>query len=86
MVTSAGNEGPGGFTIGSPGRARDIITVGASTNNHFVGQPITFNGTTVGGAVGDFDPLAAGTFGLVDTAGTGCTSGDVPARCPARSR
>jgi len=48
VVTSAGNNGPGGFTIGSPGRARDIITVGASTNIHFVGQPITFGGTTVG--------------------------------------
>ncbi len=43
VVTSAGNEGPGGFTIGSPGRARDIITVGASTNVHFVGQPITYD-------------------------------------------
>ena len=37
-----GNDGPGGFTLGSPGRARDIITVGASTNEHFVGQPVTY--------------------------------------------
>ena len=74
VVTSAGNEGPGGFTIGSPGRARDIITVGASTNVHFVGQPITFGGTTVGGAVGDFDAFGAGTFGLFDTGDNGCAS------------
>ena len=74
VVTSAGNEGPGGFTIGSPGRARDIITVGASTNIHFVGQPISFDGTTVGGAVGDFDPLPAGTFDLFDTGNDGCAS------------
>ena len=46
VVTSAGNEGPGGFTVGSPGRARNIITVGASTNNHFVGQPIAYDGPT----------------------------------------
>lgn len=74
VVTSAGNEGPGGFTIGSPGRARDIITVGASTNNHFVGQPISYTGGTAGGAVGDFDPLAAGSFGLFDAASDGCAS------------
>ena len=74
VVTSAGNEGPGGFTIGSPGRARDIITVGASTNNHFVGQPISYTGGTAGGAVGDFDPLPAGSFGLFDTGSDGCAS------------
>jgi subtilisin family serine protease len=78
VVTSAGNEGPGGFTVGSPGRARNIITVGASTNNHFVGQPIAYDGPdgdgTAAGATGDFDPLNGGTFGIVDTAGTGCTA------------
>ena len=77
VVTSAGNEGPGGSTIGSPGRARDIITVGASTNVHFVGQPISYTGGTARGAVGDFDPLPAGTFGLFDAASNGCAS--VPA-------
>jgi minor extracellular serine protease Vpr len=78
VVTSAGNEGPGGFTVGSPGRARNIITVGASTNNHFVGQPIAYDGPdgegTAAAATGDFDPLEAGTFGIVDTGGTGCTA------------
>jgi subtilisin family serine protease len=77
VVASAGNDGPGGFTIGSPGRARDIITVGASTNDHFVGQPLTFGSMTVGGAVGDFDSLPGGTFGLFDAASNGCAS--VPA-------
>ncbi|MDQ3128800.1 MAG: S8 family serine peptidase [Chloroflexota bacterium] len=74
VVASAGNEGPGGFTIGSPGRARDIITVGASANQHFVGQPLTYTGGTARGAVGDFDPMPAGTFGLFDTANNGCAS------------
>jgi minor extracellular serine protease Vpr len=78
VVTSAGNNGPGGFTIGSPGRARDIITVGASTNQHFVGQPLSYTGGTAAGAVGDFDPMPAGTFGLVDTAGNGCTAAQIP--------
>ena len=83
VVTSAGNNGPGGFTIGSPGRARDIITVGASSNNHFVGQPLSYSGPdgsgTARGAVGDFDPMPAGTFDIVDTAGNGCTAASIPA-------
>ena len=79
VVASAGNEGPGGFTVGSPGRARDIITVGASANQHFVGQPLSYTGGTARGAVGDFDPMPAGTFAIVDTADNGCTAASVPA-------
>jgi minor extracellular serine protease Vpr len=79
VVASAGNEGPGAFTIGSPGRARDIITVGASSNNHFVGQPLTYTGGTARGAVGDFASMPAGTFDIVDTAGTGCTAAAITA-------
>src|SRR4029077_2302534 len=55
------------------------ITVGASTNQHFVGEPFTYpasGGTTVGAAVGDFDPLPAGSFNLFDTHSNGCTSVD----------
>jgi minor extracellular serine protease Vpr len=74
VVASAGNEGPGGFTIGSPGRARNIITVGASTNDHFVGQPISYGGATIGGAVGEFDAFGAGSFGLFDQGDNGCAS------------
>jgi subtilisin family serine protease len=76
---AAGNSGPGAGTLESPGRARKVITVGASTNQHFVGQPFTYpmgGGTTVGAAVGDFDPLAAGSFNLFDTHSNGCTSVD----------
>jgi minor extracellular serine protease Vpr len=79
VVASAGNEGPGASTIGSPGRARDIITVGASANNHFVGQPISYTGGTARAAVGDFPSMPAGTFGIVDTAGTGCTAAAITA-------
>src|SRR6266513_1733587 len=79
VAVAAGNSGPGPGTLESPGRARKIITVAASTNNHFVGQPFTYpagGGTTIGAAVGDFDPLPAGSFDLFDTHSNGCTSVD----------
>ena len=79
VAVAAGNSGPGQGTLQSPGRARKIITVGGSTNQHFVGQPFTYpagGGTTVGAAVGDFDPLPAATFDLFDTHSDGCASVD----------
>jgi subtilisin family serine protease len=79
VAVAAGNSGPGQGTLESPGRARKIITVAASTNQHFVGQPFTYpasGGTTIGAAVGDFDPLPAATFTLFDTHSNGCTSVD----------
>jgi len=72
VAVAAGNSGPGGGTVESPGRARNIITVGASTNQHFVGQPLTFDSTTVGAAVGEFDPLPTGTYEIFDTHSNGC--------------
>ena len=63
VAVAAGNSGPGASTVESPGRASKVITVAASTNKHFVGQPFTYpagGGTTIGAAVGDFD-RAAGT-------------------------
>src|SRR5438477_2802546 len=80
VAVAAGNSGPGGGTVESPGRARNVITVGASTNQHFVGQPFTYpagGGTIVGAAVGDFDALPGTSFNLFDTASDGCTN--VPA-------
>ena len=79
VAVAAGNSGPGAGTLESPGRARKIITVGGSTNQHFVGQPFTYpagGGTTVGAAVGEFDPLPADSFDLFDTHSNGCTSVD----------
>lgn len=79
VAVAAGNSGPGQGTLQSPGRARNVITVGGSTNDHFVGQPFTFpagGGTTVGAAVGDFDPLPEGSYELFDTHSNGCTSVD----------
>ena len=79
VAVAAGNSGPGPNTVESPGRARKVITVAASTNQHFVGEPFTYpagGGTTIGAAVGDFAPLPAGSFNLFDTHANGCTSVD----------
>jgi minor extracellular serine protease Vpr len=80
VAVAAGNSGPGQGTLESPGRARKIITVAASTNRHFVGQPFTYpasGGTTIGAAVGDFPPLPTASFGLYfNTELTACTSVD----------
>jgi subtilisin family serine protease len=79
VAVAAGNSGPGAGTLESPGRARKVITVGASTNQHFVGQPFTYpagGGTTIGAAVGDFSPLPAMAYNLFDTGNDGCASVD----------
>lgn len=66
VAVAAGNEGPGPFTVASPGRARNVITVGASTNQHYVGQPLSYvvGPTTIGAAVGEFPALPGATFDL----------------------
>jgi subtilisin family serine protease len=77
VAVAAGNSGPGAQTVESPGRAPKVITAGASTNQHFIGEPVTYPsgaGTTVGAAVGDFDPLPTASYNLFDTASTACTS------------
>jgi minor extracellular serine protease Vpr len=79
VAVAAGNSGPGQRTLESPGRARKVITVGGSTNQHFVGQPFTYpagGGTTIGAAVGEFPPLPEASFDLFDTHSNGCTSVD----------
>src|SRR5262245_2779394 len=79
VAVAAGNSGPGQGTLESPGRARNILTVGGRTNQHFVGQAFTYpagRGTTGGAAVGEFDPLPADSFDLFDTHSNGCTSVD----------
>lgn len=65
VVASAGNSGPGSYTVGSPGTAEKVITVGATTNAHVIGAPVQvdFDGNgsiddSYLGAEGDFDPFA----------------------------
>src|SRR6266700_3106528 len=79
VAVAAGNRGPGPGTLESPGRARKIITVGARTNQHFVGQPFTYpagGGTTIGAAVGEFPALPTASYELFDTHSTACASVD----------
>ena len=46
VAVAAGNDGPGLFTVESPGSAARALTAGASTVPHFVGAPVTVAGTT----------------------------------------
>lgn len=86
VVTSAGNNGPGEYTVGSPGSASDVIAVAASTNSRGVIAPIDVPGIggTITGHSGDFPDFDSATvYTLVDwpseTDNLACssTSGDV---------
>jgi subtilisin family serine protease len=57
VAISAGNEGPGHYTIGSPGMAERALTAGASTVPHFMGAPVTVGSSSYGAALGDFGAL-----------------------------
>jgi minor extracellular serine protease Vpr len=78
VAIAAGNSGPGPGTVQSPGIADKVITVGATTNPHFIGVPVTVTslGPAFGGATGSFatfTPAITATY--VTTAPTnGCTS------------
>lgn len=55
VAVSAGNEGPGDFTIGSPGSAERALTAGASSVGHFMGVSIEGpSGRLSTAAIGDF--------------------------------
>jgi minor extracellular serine protease Vpr len=77
-AVSAGNEGPGDGTIGSPGTAANAITVGAVTNTHLVGAFIVVDGLApFPGASGDYDPFEKNPVTdaeLSDWGGEACTS------------
>ena len=61
IAVSAGNEGPGFSTVGSPGSAERALTAGASSVPHQVARTITNNlGATATAVVGDFEPIPAG--------------------------
>jgi len=74
VAVAAGNAGPGAKTVQSPGRAPKVITAGASTNQHFIGEPFTYASTTIGAAVGEFPALPTNSYSLFDTGNTACTS------------
>jgi minor extracellular serine protease Vpr len=77
VAIAAGNSGPSPGTIASPGVADKVITVGASTNPHFIGVPATVTGIgTFGASVGQFAsyvPAITATYALT-TPSNGCTA------------
>ena len=80
VAIAAGNSGPGAGTIDSPGIADKVITVGASTNPHFIGIPVTAMGIgTFGAALGEFTnstsfvPAVTATYALTSPS-NGCTT------------
>jgi len=76
VAIASGNAGPGPGTVESPGIADKVITVGASTNPHFIGVPVTVTSGTFGAAIGQFTnfvPAVTATY--VTTSPTnGCTA------------
>ncbi|HLP81328.1 MAG TPA: S8 family serine peptidase, partial [Nitrosomonas sp.] len=54
VAISAGNEGPGHYTVGSPGSAARALTAGASTVGHGLFTTVTVDGTPYDAIRGDF--------------------------------
>jgi minor extracellular serine protease Vpr len=79
VAVSSGNEGPGHYTVGSPGSAARALTAGGSTVGHYVAAPLTVDGVAYGAVAGDFPvvegaPLAA-PLSAVTTAPVNAISG-----------
>ncbi len=81
VAVSAGNDGPGHYTVGSPGSAERALTAGASTVGHFVGVPISAGGSVVAvAAASEFAPIDADLTAPLSLAtgsplGNGCDAG-----------
>ena len=61
VAVAAGNEGPGHYTVSSPGAAAGALTAGAATVGHFIGAPVTVAGIAnpIPAASGDFATVSA---------------------------
>ena len=83
VATSAGNSGPGEDTVGSPGNAPWLTTVGASTSNRQFISDITFSGPgePPTGLFGASVTAGVENFNLVDAEGIADTGGDDTGRC-----
>ena len=72
VAVSAGNEGPGFATVGSPGSATRALTAGASSVPHQVAYSVTTSAGLAPAVAGDFGPVTPGPLGaLVVIEGTG---------------
>jgi minor extracellular serine protease Vpr len=71
VVTSAGNEGPGPYTVGSPGSHPDVITVGATTNTRGLTLTVTAPGfDPIVGFAGEFPDFDGSDETLIDWPGS----------------
>jgi subtilisin family serine protease len=83
VATSAGNSGPDPSTLGSPGNAPWLTTVGASTSNrHFISD-ISLSGpeTPPTGLFGTSITEGVSNFNLVDAEGIADAEGDMSGLC-----
>ncbi|MEM7112635.1 MAG: S8 family serine peptidase [Chloroflexota bacterium] len=83
VATSAGNSGPGATTVGSPGDAPWITTVGASTSNrHYISDiTLTGPGEVPTGLYGASLTDGVTDFRLVDAEGIADSTGDASGLC-----
>lgn len=92
VAVAAGNDGPGEYTVGSPGSAERALTAGASSVGHFVALPLTGVGAaasgTVNTAVGDFPVPEAPISGTLvpvlagGALGLGCSASEFTGLSP----
>jgi minor extracellular serine protease Vpr len=59
VAVAAGNDGPGPYTVSSPGSAARALTAGASTVPHFIGAPLTVGSISRGVASGSFATVSS---------------------------
>src|SRR5439155_4314666 len=59
VAVAAGNDGPGHFTVESPGSAARALTAGASTVPQFISTPVTVNGKSYPAVPGEFAVVQA---------------------------
>lgn len=78
VAISAGNNGPGFFTLGSPGSAERALTSGAYSVGHYTAVPVTWGSTSILTARGDFNlpatPLTAELAAVGSPLGTACAT------------
>jgi minor extracellular serine protease Vpr len=73
-AVAAGNAGPAGNTIESPGEADRVITAAASSNHHFIGIPLRVGATSFGSVLGQFGTTSVtGTLAISNPA-NGCVA------------
>ena len=75
-AVAAGNSGPAGFTIESPGEAERVITAAASSNRHYIGIPVRVGAQAFGAALGEFGTFSPAVMAplVIAAPDNGCTA------------